>query len=260
MREMRFLLALWKANFLSAMEYRVAFLTEIFGMMLNNLVYLIFWVIFFDRFKTLNGWQLMDVFILYGISASSFGLGVFLFGNAPRLSDIITKGRLDYYLSLPRPVLLHVVASRSSNSGIGDFSFGILMYLFSGQFTLDGLGRFLLGTLLALVVFISFTIIVQSLAFWLGNASGLGNITQMAMITFAIYPINLFDNPAKILLFTLLPAALMGSIPAEFVHAFSWGTLGVLFLAALIFLGAAIWLFNRGLARYESGSGIQTDV
>jgi ABC-2 type transport system permease protein len=260
MREIRFLLALWKANFLSAMEYRAAFLTQIVGMMLNNLVYLIFWMIFFDRFKSINGWVLGDIFILYGVAASSIGLGTFLFGNATRLSDIISKGRLDYYLSLPRPVLLHVVASRSSNSGIGDFTFGILIYLFSGQFTLDGLGRFMLGTLLALVVFISFTIIVQSLAFWLGSASGLGNIVQMAIITFAIYPLSLFDTPAKLLLFTLVPAALIGTIPAEFVHGFDWGTLGILFLAAAAFLILAVWVFQRGLTRYESGSGIQTDV
>lgn len=253
-------MALWKANFLSAMEYRAAFLTQIFGMILNDLVYLVFWMIFFDRFKSVNGWGLGDVFILYGIAASSFGLGTFLFGNAPRLSDIISKGRLDYYLSLPRPVLLHAIASRSNNSGIGDFVFGIIIYLFSGLFTLDGLGRFLLGTLFALVVFISFTIIVQSLAFWLGNASGLGNILQEAMITFAIYPLNLFDAPAKVVLFTLIPAALMGAMPAALVHGFDWGTLGILFLAAVVFLLLSIWIFQRGLRRYESGSGIQTDV
>jgi ABC-type uncharacterized transport system permease subunit len=39
MNNLKFLLAVWKANLLSAMEYRVSFLSQMFGMMLNNGIY-----------------------------------------------------------------------------------------------------------------------------------------------------------------------------------------------------------------------------
>jgi ABC-2 type transport system permease protein len=81
-----------------------------------------------------------------------------------------------------------------------------------------------------------------------------------AIITFAIYPITLFDNTAKLILFTLIPAALMGALPAEFVHAFNWGTLTEIFLGSLAFLALAVAVFRLGLRRYESGSGIQVEV
>jgi ABC-2 type transport system permease protein len=81
-----------------------------------------------------------------------------------------------------------------------------------------------------------------------------------AMLTFGIYPITLFDNYAKLILFTLIPAALMGAIPAEFILNFSWSTLGQLFLGAVGFLALAIFIFNKGLRRYESGSAIQIEV
>jgi ABC-2 type transport system permease protein len=260
MSELKFLLAVWKANLQSGMEYRGAFLTQVVMMMLNNAFYFVFWVIFFDRFKAIRGWQINDMYVLFGVAASAFGLGAFLFGNAFTLSDIITKGRLDYYLSMPRNVLLHALVSRSITSGLGDFTYGFISYAVSGQFTWDGLGRFMLGILLAGMVFLGFMIIVHSLTFWLGNAAALSVLAQNAMITFALYPISLFDNPAKLVLFTLIPAAFIGAVPVALVRSFSWGVLGQLTLGAVVFLGLAILVFYTGLRCYESGSAIQTEV
>jgi ABC-2 type transport system permease protein len=242
------------------MEYRAAFLTQVIGMMVNNFIYFAIWIIFFQRFKEVRGWGLGDMWVTYGILASAFGLVSLLFGNAFNLSDIIMKGRLDYYLSLPRPVLLHTVASRMVGSGMGDFSYGFVSYAMSGQFTWDGLARFALGTVTAAAVFAAFLIIVQSLSFWLGLMSNLSGLAVNAIVTFGIYPATLFDNTAKLILFTIIPAALMGSVPAEFVRSFTWQTLGVLAGGAAVFLLLAVGLFELGLRRYESGSGMQVEV
>ena len=260
MGELKFLLAVWKANLQSAMEYRAAFLTQVFGMMLNNFMYFAIWIIFFQRFEDVNGWRINDMWVTFGVLASAFGLVSLLFGNAFNLSDIIMKGRLDYYLSMPRPVLLHTVASRMIGSGMGDFTYGFISYILSGQFAWDGLARFVLATLLGAVVFASFLILVQSLSFWFGLMSNFTNVMVNAIITFGIYPATLFDTTAKFILFTIIPAAFMGSVPAEFIHSFTWSTLGLLTLGAAVFLFLAIIVFRIGLRRYESGSGIQVEV
>jgi ABC-2 type transport system permease protein len=260
LRELKFLLAVWKANLQSAMEYRAAFLSQVIGMMVNNFIYFAVWIIFFDRFKQVRGWGLSDMYITFGVLASAFGLVSLLFGNAFNLSEIISKGRLDYYLSMPRPVLLHTVASRTISSGMGDFTYGFLSYALSGYFSWDGLARFVVGMLLAAIVFAAFLILVQSLAFWLGMMTNLTNLVLNAMITFGIYPITLFDSTAKVILFTLIPAALMGAVPAEFIRAFTWGSLGQLLVGAGVFLFLAIAVFRLGLRRYESGSAIQVEV
>jgi ABC-2 type transport system permease protein len=200
------------------------------------------------------------MFVTYGIIASGFGLVALLFGNTFNLGDVITKGRLDYYLSMPRPVLLHTVASRSIASGMGDFTYGFVSYALSGRYTLDGLGRFIVGVLCAAAIFAAFMILIQSLAFWIGNTSYLSSMAVNAILAFAIYPITLFDNTAKLILLTLIPAALMGALPAQFVHTFSWVTLAEISLGAAIFLGLAVAVFRLGLRRYESGSGIQVEV
>jgi len=260
MSEFKFLLAVWKANLLSVMEYRVAFLTQVIGMLLNNFMYFAIWIVFFQRFKDVNGWQINDMWVTFGVLASAFGLVSLLFGNAFNLGDIIMKGRLDYYLSLPRPVLLHAVASRMIGSGMGDFTYGFISYGLSGYFTWDGLARYVLATILAATVFVSFLILVQSLSFWLGLIGNMTNLLVNAMVTFGIYPASLFDNTAKFILFTIIPAAFMGTVPADFIRGFTWTTLGELFLGAVVFLFLAILLFSIGLRRYESGSGIQVEV
>jgi len=260
MREIKFLLAIWKTNLLSVMEFRVPFLTQVIGMMLNDFIYFAIWIIFFKTFKEVNGWGIDDMYITFGILASAVGLAELLFGNAFTLSDIINNGRLDYYLSLPRPVLLHTVSSRMLIVGLGDICYGYLSYSLSGAFSWDGLLRFTLAMFLAAIIFTAFLVLIQSLAFWMGMISNLTNFVFNAVITFGIYPITLFDNYAKLILFTVIPAAFIGAVPAQFIRGFSWQSLAEMLAGAVIFLLIAVFVFRLGLKRYESGSAIQVEV
>ena len=176
------------------------------------------------------------------------------------LTEVIAGGRLDYYLSLPRPVLLHVLASGSIAAGVGDFTYGIFSFLAAGHYTVDALARFIFGVLIAMALFIAVLVIVHSTAFWLGQADVLAAQVFNALITFSLYPLTMFDGVARFLLFTILPAAFIGAVPAEFIRTFSWVTLGQLLLVTAIFLTLALVLFHRGLRQYESGSAIQTQV
>lgn len=260
-RHFPFVFALWKANLLSAMEYRVSFLTQMVGMVLNNAIYFVFWIIFFARFEQINGWNLVDMLFLFGVVATGFGASIFLFGNSVQLSSIIASGQLDYYLSLPRPVLLHALASRSIPSSVGDFTYGLLSFagaiVFSETFSGLMLLRFALACLSAVAVFVSFFVLVQSLTFWIGNTGFLTTNAFNAIITFSLYPITLFDGTAKFLLFTIIPAAFVGALPAQFVRHFDLGQLAQIIAGAVVFLSLAIFVFYRGLRRYESGSAIQ---
>jgi ABC-2 type transport system permease protein len=173
---------------------------------------------------------------------------------------MIAEGRMDYFLSLPRPVLLHSLASRSIPSGMGDFLYGILSFIVAGQFSADTVLRFGLGVVLGTTVLVAFMTLVQSLAFWIGNASMIAMQASNAIVTFALYPLTLFDGTAKLILFTILPAAFIGSVPAEFVRSFSGVQLAQMTAAAGGLLGLALFVFHRGLRRYESGSAIQVQV
>jgi ABC-2 type transport system permease protein len=259
-RELSFLIALWKANLLAAMEFRASFLIQVVGMILNDGCYFLFWIIFFNRFQQIQGWRLNDMFLLFGLVAAGFGLAVYFFGNTWLLVDVIVNGQMDYYLSLPRPVLLHTLAGRSLSSGLGDAIYGFMCFFLARHLTLDAFGKFILGVLFSATILISFLVLVQCLAFWIGNAQLLASNAISAVMTFSAYPIGLFDGTARFLLLTILPAGLIGALPAELVRSFSWLRLLELCGATIIFLSLAIFFFYRGLRRYESGSAIQTQV
>ncbi|MDX1379124.1 MAG: hypothetical protein R3307_09760, partial [Anaerolineales bacterium] len=74
MKHINFILAVWRANLQSVMEYRISFLTQVIGMMLNNFIYFAIWIIFFDRFEEVRGWGIGDMYVTFGVLASAFGL------------------------------------------------------------------------------------------------------------------------------------------------------------------------------------------
>jgi len=219
-----------------------------------------FWVLYFNKFNAVRGWNLQDMMLLFGIAATAWGIAAYFFGNFTTLLEIITLGRLDYYLSLPRPVLLHTLASRSLGSGMGDLICGLGSYILSGYLTPDGFLRYLVGVTVAVSIFLSFLTLVQSLSFWMGNTTAISQLALNALLTFSLYPGSLFEGAAKFILLTIIPASLIGSLPAEFVKSFSWGALLQLLVSAVLLVLFSIWVFYRGLKRYESGSIMQAEI
>jgi ABC-2 type transport system permease protein len=243
---------------MSAMAYREAFLMQAFGMLINNLMLLVFWVVLFGRFPTVRGWNLQGVITIYGIVATGFGMAGIIFGNNGRLSQVIASGELDYYLALPADTWWHVLVSRSSISAWGDFLFGITVYLFSDPRNLSTFPLFIILSVCAAFVFVAFCTITGSLAFWLGQSQMLAMQLRNALITFGLYPVDIFPGFVRILLYTLIPAAFVGSLPALLLVTFSWYRLFIIivFTAGSLILARAF--FYRGLRRYASGNLITT--
>src|SRR6185369_8137070 len=95
MRTLRFVLSYLSLNLSAAMEYRAAFLVQAFSMMLNDLIFVVFWALYFARFPDVGGWGVHDVAILWAIAATSIGLSATLLGNCTRVATIIVQGQLD---------------------------------------------------------------------------------------------------------------------------------------------------------------------
>ena len=260
-REVAFLWALTAVNLASAMEYRASFISQIVGMFINDGIYFVFWLIFFDRFGTVRGYNIGEIFLLFAIVHLGYGLAYMFAGNVgPNLAYLIAQGRLDYYLVFPRNLLLHVVCSRMMVSTIGDVSFGLVAYLFTGRFHPVEIGLFLLSAVLVALIFVAFSIITGSLAFYMGNAQYASQQVTNAMLTFAIYPNSLFSGFSRVMMYTIIPAAFVGAVPVEIVKGRNGTLLLLLFTVAVVMWGVATAVFYYGLRRYESGSALNVNV
>lgn len=245
-------------NLMSAMAYRGAFVLQIFGMLLNDLMLLVFWTLLFQRFPLLNGWDLTGVVTIYAVSAAGFGLTVVVCGNVTRVAQTIASGDLDYYLALPADPLLHLLSARMDLPGWGDMLFGMVLYVAVVPGGWQTFPLFLLLTALIAVIFCGVGVLAGSLAFWLGQAQDLALQWFNATLSFALYPVDFFPGLVRVCLYTLLPSAFIGSVPARLLLQFDGEQLGLLAAFALGLALLARFVFYRGLLRYESGNLVAT--
>ena len=240
-----------KLSLLSAMEYKFNFIMQTVGMIVNDIFWIALWWLLFTRFENINGWVFRDMLLLYSILTVAYGLANSFFYGARKMHKTITDGRLDYYLTLPKNVLFHS-SLKTSYSAIGDLVFGIILLPFA--ITLSKFPLYIYFIITGAILFISVTIIFNSLAFFLGNAERARQTGDEAFLTFASYPFSAFGGIAKFILLTLFPAGFITGIPVQTIKDFSWNWILLSGLVSLTFLVIAIAIFYVGLKRYESGN------
>jgi ABC-2 type transport system permease protein len=254
MAELRFALALVGMNLKSSFALRGAFWLQAAFMVANNLLYFVFWWVFFDRFEEVRGWRVQDISALFGIVATGFGVAVVFAGGMRELSRCVMDGDLDGFLTLPKNPLLHVVGSRTFASGWGDMVSGVILIGISGKVTLETWPLAVIAVGCSTLVFVASGVIIHSLAFWLGRIEAIARQAWDFLITFSIYPRPLFAGFLKLLLFTVLPAGFIGYLPYELVREFDWTALAAAIGGALFYSVLALFVFAAGLRRYESGN------
>ncbi len=248
-----FFSALLKTSIRSSISLRAAFALESIVMILNNLIFLLMWWIFFRQFNHVNGWTFQDMVALTIITTGAFGLLRICFGGTKYFATMIVQGELDPFMTQPQNLLIHLLGSRSVSRGWGHLmTCAILIPL--GEFPLSAFPVLLLAMVCGALVFCAFNVIVQSLVFWLGDVAGLTKKYCDSLFIFCMYPTHIYRGVLQIIMYTLIPAGVIGTIPVELLHDFSWIRLGILLGSTLVFCLLAMWVFDRGLKRYESGN------
>lgn len=249
----------FRFNLSANMAYTVSFLIQVFGMALNNSAFILFWYFLFDKIGgNISGYSFDDVMFLWALAAVGFGSAAVVFGNAPHISRLIYSGELDVYLLQPKPVLPNLLVSRMIVSGWGDIVYGIILFVATQPLTLASVGLFLFFSLLAMLMFTALRILYHCLTFYLGNAEGFAQTASEMTLSFMLYPGSIFKGGTRVLLHSLMPAALVGFIPAQLIREFNPLLFIVLLLGDAAFVTIALGAFRVGLRRYESGNRMGT--
>ena len=251
---LRFARALLATNIKGCLALRGAFLLQAAGMAANNVLFFCIWWIFFDRYDEVRGWRLTDMAGLYGVVAAGFGAAGVLAGGIRDLAASIHEGELDGMLSQPPPTLLYAVGSRSHANAWGDLASGLVFALFSGLVHPQNVLVLGLAIGLSTTMFIAAGILLHSSAFWLGRVGSLARMMADFMVTFSIYPQSIFPGALRLMLFTVIPAGFIGHLPVSLLRDFDPGVLLIAAGGAAVYLALAVFVFHRGLRRYESGS------
>lgn len=252
-KKLRFILGYVKLNLGMAMAYRGSFLSQVVFMAVNDAMLLVFWWLVFIRFPDVAGWDFRGLLTLYAVSASSFGLAAAFCSNFLSLNNLVAQGQLDYYLASPQDPFLHVLVARGWFAGWGDLAFGLICLVFAG----GSPWRFLLYPVFVVTgaaVMAAFGFIYRSLCFWWGQSEAVSGIAFESLLTFSLWPGEVFPAGLRFVFFTVIPAGFVAHLPARLMTRFSWPLLLALMAAAVASVVAARLVFALGLKRYESGN------
>lgn len=214
---LRFARALVLTNLKSAMALRGAFLLKVAFMMLNNVVFFVFWYVLFAKVPSIRGWRVGEMELLFGIT-TSYGLVQGFAGGVAHLSRLIDDGELDSLLTQPKPTLLYALGSRSQPSGFGDSISGVGFLLASGYVSWSRAPVILLAVAAASITFVACGTIFFSVAFWARRSATLSRQLWELLVTFSLYPESIFGGPLRLVLFTVFPAAFVGFLPVRVVR------------------------------------------
>jgi viologen exporter family transport system permease protein len=254
MPTLRFFAHLLRTSVKASLALRGAFLLRVAFMALNNLIFFVFWWLLFAQVPRVRGYALPEMAALFGVVAAGFGVANTLGGGVQQLGRMIDDGELDTLLTQPKPTLLYAVCMRCNAAAVGDFLSGFVLLFGPAGLRLADVPLIALAVTASATMFLATCVLIYSSTFWIGRNDGSCRQVLDLLITFSMYPDTLFSGTVRVLLFTVLPSAFIGYVPARLLRDPTPATVALLIAAPVVYSLLAAWTFKRGLSRYSSGS------
>lgn len=247
------------------MAYRGTFLAGIVGQWIGYGAMFLSIYIMVSSFHVLNGWNGMEVLMLYGLSLMSYAIGAsFFFNFSHGLVGRIRSGEFDASLTKPISPFLHEVFSAGYNVGyISHFTVSLAITLIALSHTaytptIPNV-LFLLSAVLGASFIQAAALIASSVMsfFSVGN-NPIADFLTYDIKEFTNYPITVFPKGIQFVLTFLLPFAFMNFYPTAALlgKAIPEGYPAVLPyfspLVGVLVFALSVLLWNWGLKHYKS--------
>ncbi len=235
-------------------KYKASFFMQLVMMILNDLFFIIQWVIIFNLVDNIGGYGFNETMLLWGIAAGGYGISHAFFGGAWNLKDIVYEGKLDVYLTQPKSVLLNVCCSSIDIGALGDICYSfIILFIIGAPWWWFLVMPF--AIILAGLIYVSVYVVYCSLCFYIKRGDAVAKSVEGTMNKTGNYPPAIFNNAVKVVLYTIIPVAFYTFVPAQFMFlSFNiWAVIGAVAFVTLWVVLAFI-MFNIGLKKYNSGN------
>lgn len=239
---------------------RAMLISNMGGMILNNLLFFVTWVLIFQLTSDIRGWTLSDVAMMYGLGATSFGLACMLWGGFRQLAVDIETGRFDTFLAKPVSPFTLMLTSYSHPSSWGDAATGIVFWLLFCKLSVLQFLFLLFAALNGGIICAAFGVVIYSSAFWLSNVRNQVDVVLFMIISFLTTPLHGMPTIMKIVLFTVIPAGFVSYLPVEVIRHPSVDKVVYMILGMICSVIVARWVFARGLNMYKGASGLSAGL
>ncbi|MDB6168580.1 MAG: hypothetical protein JWM88_1444 [Verrucomicrobia bacterium] len=216
--------------------------------------------VIYEHTGSIAGWTKYEMLLLVGTSllVQRFLMG-FFWSSLFEMGRNIRSGYFDFFLAQPGNILFMASTRKLDPDGLMNsfVAMGVVAYaahklgLHPSAFDL---ALYALMIFSGLVIHYSMLLISISLAFWMTSAQGVEGI-YFTLSEFSRLPREAFRGIASLVFVWLLPVVVVSNAPAHtLLHGFQPRWAFALLGAALLWFGAAVLVFHRGLRRYASAS------
>lgn len=237
----------------------IAFKTNLFvqtiGMVINNVASFSVWWLLLQRFGSINGYGLIDIFLIQGFGSMFHGLFFWFVGGVSKLSEYLNQDRfLDLQLYPVSPLTILLTKS-GSPSQFGDFLEGFIFLSIYAFYNPASIPILVIGVLLVTAGLVGVMLFFNSFLFF--NQGILGTFADLIdniYIGASLYPSQNFQGLFKYLLYAILLIPIV-SFPIEVARGFlSYNFLIWTIIAVAGINTAGYFLWKVGVRKAESGS------
>jgi ABC-2 type transport system permease protein len=241
------------------LEYQSDFWVGAAGAILLNGSGFIFVSTIFSRFPEIHGWTKWQVVVIYALVFFAEGVGSLFFEGTWRMNQFVNRGELDFLLMRPTAPMGQVMASDIGVNGLGNMLLGgflIVTALIHLQldWTIQRVFLALLLLVSACAIKVALNMATNASAFWIQGGFNPLAFSLHQMGDMARYPLQIFAVGVKAALTLAIPFAFVSFFPASALfrsgtaHWLGYATP----LVAAYCIALSIFIFRRGLRRYES--------
>ncbi|MER7487636.1 ABC transporter permease [Streptomyces sp. NPDC126497] len=247
----------------SGMTYRASFVFMVVGNLLVTGLDFAGILLMFAQVDSLGGWSLPEIALLYGLSATSFGIADLLLGSMDVLGGRMRDGSFDVLLVRPVPVLAQVGADRFAVRRLGRVTQGAVVLgwaLASVDVDWSAVKVLLVPVMVVSGAAIFSAVFVAGAAFqvFAQDAAEVQNAFTYGGSTLLQYPPSVFGKELVRGVTFLLPLAFVNWVPAAYVleRPYPVGLPGwAAFVSPLVAVGCCVLAglaWRTGLRSYRS--------
>jgi len=242
------------------MEYKANFVIGASSTIILQISSLLtIWVVM-SQIPSLNGWELDQILLIYGLITLAKSINHMFADNLWTIGrQYIRSGAFDRFLVRPIDPLFHLLADRFCHDGIGNFLVGSILVVVSMNhlaipWTAANISFLLLAVLSGGLIFIALNLITGTSAFWLMDAVPVMRVVFDNHL-FAQYPLSIYPKAIGILLTWIIPYGFASFYPATQlmgIQSSQLAWLAPLVAVILLLIGYQVWRFGLG---HYAGTG-----
>jgi ABC-2 type transport system permease protein len=245
------------------MRYKVSFILLLVGSALNVLIDLVEILVLFRFLRTLVGWTLPEVALLYGFATASFAIAEAMAMGFDSFHRNVVQGTFDRVLVRPLGAFFQVFASDLGVRRLGRIAQGLIVLGIAVSsldviWTADKLLVFAMTLVCGTLIFFAFFVIGAASSFWTIQANEAVNIFTHGGSFVTAYPADVFAGWLRRLMTFVVPLAFINYYPTLYLldRADPLGLpdwvrlLSPVAAIALLLVARLIW--SRGVRHYQS--------